>query len=200
MTIALATMFAALSSSLSLGAAPPQPSEALDRSKAVVQAFVGVPAKAGPARTQAFAKLDGFLDLDGMVAAAIAPRKEKLSAAEHARFEKRFRELLRMVAYEDSGAFFRRAKLTWGTPTVKGEVASVPCKVEVPAEDLETALDFKWQRIGGALRIVDVAFEGDSLVKDYQNQIARLVDKQGGAGLVKVLDDKYAQLTAGAAK
>jgi ABC-type transporter MlaC component len=200
MTIALASMLAALSSSLSLGAAPPQAPEALDRSKAVVQAFMAVPSKPGPARTQAFAKLDGFLDLDGMVAAAIAPRKEKLSAAELARFEKRFRELLRMVAYEDSGTFFRRAKLTWATPTVTGDVASVPCKVVVAAEDLETELDFRWQRIGGALRIVDVAFEGDSLVKDYQNQIARLVDKRGGAGLLQVLDEKYAQLTAGAAK
>ena len=47
---------------------------------------------------------------------------------------------------------------------------------------------------------MDVAFEGDSLVKDYQNQIARLVDKRGGAGLLQVLDEKYAQLTAGAAK
>ena len=51
-----------------------------------------------------------------------------------------------------------------------------------------------------SLRIVDVSFEGDSLVKDYQNQIARVVDKQGGAGLLKVLDEKHAQLTGGAKK
>lgn len=199
MKLALAAALA-LSSTLALAAEPPQPAEALERSKAAVQAFIDVPAKPGPARTAAFNKLDGFLDLDGMVAAAIAPRRDRLSAAELARFEKRFRELLRLVAYEDSGAFFRKAKLTWGTPVVKGDVASVPTKVSLPAEDLETWLDWKWQRVGGALKIVDVAFEGDSLVKDYQNQIARVVDKQGPAGLLKVLDDKHAQLTGGAAK
>jgi ABC-type transporter MlaC component len=187
----------ALAVSLSLPlvtGASPAPSTALDRSKGVVAAFLKVPARAGPARDQAFRALDGFLDLEGMVSAAIAPRKDKLSAAEVARFQKRFRELLRVVAYTDSGDFFRTAKLTWGSPRVEGDDALGPVKVVVPAEDLETALEFRWRQIGGAARIVDVAFEGDSLMKDYQNQIARIVDKKGAAGLLEVIDEKWAEV------
>lgn len=181
---------------LAQGAAP-APAAALDRSKGVVAAFLRVPAKAGPARDQAFKDLDGFLDLDGIVAGAIAPRRDKLAAPELARYEKRFRELLRVVAYTDSGDFFRTAKLTWGSPTAKGEEALVPVKVVVQKEDLQTELEFRWRTVAGAIRIVDVAFEGDSLLKDYQNQIARIVDKSGGAGLLKALDDKWAEVGGG---
>ena len=114
---------------------------------------MAVPAKPGAARTEAFAKLDGFLDLDGMVAAAIAPRKEKLSAAELGALREAVQGAPPDGRLRGLGDLLRRAKLTWGTPTVKGEVASVPCKVVVAAEDLETELDFKWQRKGAALRI-----------------------------------------------
>jgi ABC-type transporter MlaC component len=196
MTAVAAALVASLALPLVEGAAP-APSAALDRSKGVIAAFLKVPAKPGPARDQSFRDLDGYLDLEGMVTNAIAPRKEKLTAAELTRFQKRFRELLRMVAYTDSGDFFRSAKLTWGSPTVKGEDALVPLKVFVPKEDLETELEFRWRQVGGAVRIVDVAFEGDSLTKDYQNQIARIVDKDGGAGLLKALDDKWAEVNGG---
>ena len=194
MTAVAVALVVSLTLPLAQGAAP-APSAALDRSKGVVAAFLKVPAKAGPARDQAFKDLDGFLDLEGMVASAIDPRKDKLSAAERGRFQKRFRDLLRVVAYTDSGDFFRSAKLTWGSPRVDGEDALVPCKVVVPAEDLQTELEFRWRQVGGAVRIVDVAFEGDSLTKDYQNQIARIVDKNGGAGLLKVLDEKWAEVS-----
>ena len=190
-TVAL-TLAVSLLLPLAQGATPP--AEALDRSKAVVQAFLKVPAKPGPAREQAFAALDGFLDLDGMVSAAIAPRKDKLTPAELKRFQSRFRELLRLVAYTDSGDFFRTAKLAWGAPRADAEDALVPTKVSVPAEDLETELEWRWRRVGNAVKLVDVNFEGDSLVKDYQNQIARIVDKSGGAGLLKLLDEKWAEL------
>jgi ABC-type transporter MlaC component len=191
-----AALLVGLALPLAQGVAP-APAAALDRSKGVVAAFLRVPAKAGPARDQAFKDLDGFLDLDGIVAGAIAPRRDKLGAPELARYEKRFRELLRVVAYTDSGDFFRTAKLTWGSPTVKGEEALVPVKVVVQKEDLQTELEFRWRTVAGAIRIVDVAFEGDSLLKDYQNQIARIVDKSGGAGLLKALDDKWAEVGGG---
>jgi ABC-type transporter MlaC component len=187
----------AVSLALPLAQGATTPAEGLERSKAVVQAFLKVPAKPGPARDQAFAALDGFLDLDGMVAAAIAPRKDKLTPAELKRFQSRFRELLRLVAYTDSGEFFRTAKLTWGAGKPDGEDALVPTQVSVPKEDLETDLEWRWRKVGGAVKLVDVNFEGDSLVKDYQNQIARIVDKNGAAGLLKVIDEKWAELTGG---
>lgn len=168
--------------------------EALTRTKALVAAFARVPPTEGPARAKAFADIDGFLALDDLTSQAVAPREAKFSPRELARFKKDFREVLRLVAYGESGAFFRKARITWGAPEAKGEELRVAAKVVVPDEDLTTALEFRWKRIGGVLRVVDVAFEGDSLLRDYQNQIARIVDKSGPAGLQKAIDDRRAEL------
>lgn len=191
--LALAALLALLAPPLAARAAPD--AEAAARSRALVEAFARVPEAPGPARAKAFAELDGFLALEELVAAAVAPRAAKFSEKELARFKASFREVLRLVAYTESGAFFRKARLTWGEARADGAESLVLAKVAVPAEDLKTDLEFRWRRVGGALRVVDVAFEGDSLLKDYQAQIARIVDKSGPAGLQKVIDERHAELT-----
>lgn len=199
MTPRLSLPAAAAAAVLSLALAPAAraaaDAEATARSRALVEAFLRVPEKPGPARNKAFAELDKFLALEELVTSAVAPRKEKFSAKELARFKESFREVLRLVAYTESGAFFRKAKLTWGEPRADGDETGVPAKVVVPDEDLKTDLEFRWRRVGGALRVVDVHFEGDSLLKDYQAQIARIVDKSGPAGLQKAIDERRAEIS-----
>ncbi len=175
-----------------VSAAPP--AEASARSQALVAAFMRVPAKAGPGRTAAFTELDGYLALDELVTAALAPRAAKFSAKELAQVKQSFREVLRLVAYTESGDFFRKAKLTWGKPRAAEPDAVVPVKVTVTGQDLETEIAFHWRPVGGALKVVDVDFEGDSLLRDYQNQIARIVDRSGAAGLQKAIDERRAEV------
>lgn len=194
------TLALALALTLPAGARAAPAPEAAARSRALVAAFVKVPATPGPARTRAFAELDGFLALDELVAAAVAPRAARFSKPELARFQESFREVLRLVAYTESGAFFRKAKLTWGEARADGEETAVSAKVVVPDEDLRTEIAFRWRPVRGALRVVDVTFEGDSLLRDYQNQIARIVDKSGPAGLQKAVDERRAELTREAKK
>lgn len=192
MPVRLLLLVAALAVPLASAAAPDP--EAPARSRALVAAFVKVPAAPGPARDRAFATLDGFLALEELVSGAVAPRAARFSPKELARFKETFREVLRLVAYTESGSFFRKARLTWGEARAEGEETAVPAKVSVPAEDLQTEIEFRWRRVGGALKVVDVAFEGDSLLKDYQSQLARIVDKSGPAGLQKAVDERRAEL------
>jgi len=188
----LPLLLVALALPVAVDAAPAP--EAQARSRAIVAAFVRVPETPGPARTKAFAELDGFLALEELVSAAVAPRAAKFSASELARFKASFLEVLRLVAYTESGAFFRKARVTWGEARAEGEETAVPAKVVVPGEDLTTEVEFRWRGVRGALRVVDVYFEGDSLLRDYQNQIARIVDKAGPAGLQKAVDERRAEL------
>lgn len=62
----------------------------------------------------------------------------------------------------------------------------------IPKKDMETTVTFRWVQTGGAWRIVDVDFDGSSLVKDYQNQFGRIIGKEGAAGLQKRIDDRLA--------
>lgn len=185
-------LIAALTLPVVTAAAPA--GEAAARSRALVAAFTRVPEAPGPARTEAFAELDGYLALEELVAAAVAPRAARFTPKELARFKESFREVLRLVAYTESGAFFRKARLAWGAPRVDGTETVVPAKVEVTGEDLQTEIAFRWRAVGGALRVVDVDFEGDSLLRDYQNQFARIVDRSGPAGLQKAVDERRAEL------
>ena len=166
----------------------------------MIAAFKAVKAGAGEAaNAKPYATLDGLIDYDTITAKAIEPRAAKFTPAQKAQFYKRFRELIRMQAYPDSGDFFRRAKITYKPVTAEGGTTNVPFRAYVAAEDLETNVTLHWGKAAdGSLKMVDVSFDGDSLVRDYQNQFAKVVDKDGVAGLFKKLDERHAALSKAA--
>lgn len=175
-----------------------------ERTQSLIAAFKKVKPDEGKltaaekaANAKQFAELDGYLDFETLVSKPIAPRASKLSPAQLAEYKAKFRELIRLIAYPNSGEFFRDAKWTIKPERTQGELLTVPVDVRVPAEDLETVVEFQWAKVDGVLKIQDVLFEGDSLVKDYQNQISKVIDKDGVPGLFKALDDRLAELTKG---
>lgn len=147
-----------------------------------------------------FTELDGFLDFDVLVNKPVAPRADKFKPEELTTFKAKFKELIRLTAYPKSGNFFATSKLTFQPEQVKGETLEVPLKVHIPEEDLEMVVGFIWSKSTGSLKIVDILFDGDSLVKDYQNQVSKKFDKDGVPGLMKILDEKAAELKKGGTK
>jgi phospholipid transport system substrate-binding protein len=149
------------------------------------------------ANEKAFAELDKFMDFETLTSKPLEPRAAKFTAKQKAQFATEFRDLVRRIAYPNSGDFFRDAKLKIGAPAEKAGATAVPIDAHLPKEDLRTTIELFWTNKGGALKLTDVAFDGDSLVKDYQNQFARIVDKEGAAGVMKKLEDKRAELAKG---
>jgi ABC-type transporter MlaC component len=154
-------------------------------------------AKDKEANQKLFTELDGFFDFDTLTTAPIAPRADKFSAEQKAEFSKKFRELIRLIAYPDSGSFFKKADYKVGDPKEAAGEITVPIDAKVVKDDLQTKVEVHWKTVGGTLRIVDVGFDGDSLVKDYQNQMVRIVDKDGPKGLIEKIDKRRAELDAG---
>lgn len=138
-----------------------------------------------------FAELDTFLDFDALTAEAIKPRAAKFSAAQKAEYAKKFRELIRLIAYPDSGSFFTEAKITYQPVKKVGNAVLVGFTAKVPSEALESEVGLHWE---DGQRLTDVLFDGESLVKDYQNQFSRIIDKEGAAGLLRKLDERRANL------
>jgi phospholipid transport system substrate-binding protein len=179
---------------------------AVERTEALIATFKKV--KSGDKLTAAdrkanealFAELDKFMDFEAFTTTPIEPRAAKFSAKQKAEFATKFKDLIRAIAYPDSGTFFRDAKMKIGAPAEKAGATVVPVDASVPKDDLRTKLEFFWASKGGTLKIADVAFDGDSLIKDYQNQFARIIDKEGVAGLLKKLDEKKAELDKGGGK
>lgn len=172
-----------------------------DRTETLIAAFKKVKKDDGKltevdksANAKLFAELDGYLDFDTLTSKPIAPRAARLTPAETTAFKAKFKNLIRLIAYPNAGTFFRKAAFALQPEKSKGDGIQVPLKVRLPEEDMETVVEFVWAKTGGVLKIQDVLFDGDSLVKDYQNQLSKLIDKSGVPGLMKALDDRLAEL------
>ena len=151
------------------------------------------------ANLKVFADLDLFFDWDTLMSEPIKPRLDKFSPAELAEFNKKFKEVLRLTAYPDSGAFFRKAKYKL-TPPVEDSAEKVTVGLDAKRGDIETHLDIHFRKIGGVLKLYDVSFDGDSLTKDYQNQMVRIIDKGGVKDLIAKIDKRKADLEKPAVK
>lgn len=172
--------------------------EPLQRTKAFIETLKTVQSPAKGAALSAaiqrsnsaiFGKLDGFLDFDAMATSAMAPHRAKLTAEQMTRFTATFKRLIRLISYPDSGAFLRKTTLVYGA--AKGKAVTVQASLE--AEDIDTEITFHWSKRGAAMKVVDVSFDDDSLIEDYQNQFGRLIKKKGVDGLLKLLDDRLAK-------
>ena len=136
------------------------------------------------ANAAVFAELDGFIDRPTLTGEPIAPHRARLTDAQLQRFGDLFWQVLRMVAYPDSGAFLRKAK--WSLRPARGMDVALHARLE--EEDFETDVVFHWKAFPDGLRLVDVSFDGASLVKDYQNQFGRILAKDGALGLLVKLE------------
>lgn len=140
-----------------------------------------------------YTELDGYFDYDTIVGTALASVSTKMGKPETTEFKSKFRELIRLIAYPDSGSFFRRAKSSIAPAKVQGVTATVIMESVIEDEDFRNSVRYTWAKQGDTWRITDIAFDNASLVKDYQNQFKRIVDKEGAAGLMKRLNTKHAE-------
>jgi len=145
------------------------------------------------ANVTAFSTLDGFFDYDRITGDAIAPQKANLSADQLQRYKQMFKELIRLVAYPDSGAFLKRAQLNVSPAQAAGQGQTVAMDCKIPADDIETKVVFTWTKEADGWRVTDVAFDGSSLIKDYQNQFGRIITKEKATGFIALLEKRLAK-------
>ena len=140
-----------------------------------------------------FTLLDTFFDYDHITSDAIAPQKANLTADQLRAYKRMFRDLIRLIAYPDSGSFLKRAQITVSPAQLNGTTGSVAMDAKIPAEDIETKVIFFWNKTGTDWRITDVSFDGSSLVKDYQNQFGRIINKDKATGFMSLLEKRLSK-------
>lgn len=143
----------------------------------------------------AFKSLDRFFDFDRLTMDTITGQRERFSAEQIHRFREDFAQLIRLVAFPGAGDFFRKASHQLSPVPTKGAEEAVEVLASLPAEDLETRITFHWAvpAAGGSLQVVDVSFDGSSVVKDYQNQFGRMIGKTGVSELLAKMSERLAQ-------
>ena len=183
--------------------APAMAATPMERTKGLLEALKGVhvpPEGGGLSAAQRgqneamFATIDGFFDYDHMVDTPIAKHEALFKGGVRERYRTAFRALIRAIAYPRSGTFLKAAKLQFGAVKQSGAEATVALHTELAEEDYSSDVMFYWGQRDAVWLLQDVSFDGASLVKDYANQFARLITKDGAGGLVAKLESRLAKI------
>jgi phospholipid transport system substrate-binding protein len=168
----------------------------VDRTKALIAAFkkVKTPPENGAlsaadksANDAAFKELDQFFDYATLTSEPLSTHKAKFAGDQYQKTLTMFEELIKRVAYPNAGDFLRQAQYTLkdGKDPNTTEMHATLAK-----EDFETNVVFQYKDVGGQLKLIDVSFDGASLIKDYRAQFGKIIDKEGADGLVKKLSTR----------
>lgn len=138
-----------------------------------------------------FTKLDGFFNFERITRDPLAAHASKFTKAQLDTFSDAFRQLIRLVAYSGSSNFFEKATYKLKVGKRKGKSVDVEMKAYLKDQDINTTVTFHWEEdAGGELSIVDVSFDGASLIKDYSNQFGRIINKDGVEGLLSKVNKR----------
>ena len=137
-----------------------------------------------------YKSLDDYFDYHHLAGDPIAPHAKGFSKEQLSKFNQAFAELVRLVAYHRSSMFVQEANIKIKQSVLCGNTTEVQVIGSVPEQDIETNISFVWQDKEQAWRVVDVLFDGASVVKDYQNQFGRIIKKEGIEGLIEKVTSK----------
>jgi phospholipid transport system substrate-binding protein len=140
---------------------------------------------------QAAAALEGFFDFDALAQAAIAPHKAAFKPKQLTQVTQTFRQLV-VILTSKSGAQLNSGRVTIARARAMGATCAVDVAVSQPDDDVPAHVDFIWSKRKQGWRVIDVALDGASIVKDYQNQFGRILKKDGAEALLSKLKERLA--------
>jgi ABC-type transporter MlaC component len=173
----------------------------LDRTRKLIATFKTVKsapeggtlsAEDNAANTKVFTALDGFFDFPTFSSDCLGASAAKLSPAQTKEFKDNLVSILRKRGYPNGGSVFNEGVVKEGKPVDRGGATAVPLKVSFPKQDITMDVEFVWNKGG---KIVDLVLDGDSLAKDYRNQVGRILAKSGPEDLLKRVADKQKDAT-----
>lgn len=142
--------------------------------------------------------IDAFINFDHIIDESIRPHRAKFSAGQASEFKRLLLELARKVAYPRGSNFLNTTRLKFVGKKGGDTQAVVTYSVHIEKDDIDMDVGYIWQKFGANVMLADVSFDGDSLVKDYQNQFGRIIEKDGVDALIKKVKDKLAEYKTGA--
>lgn len=143
---------------------------------------------------KSYPKIDTFINFDHLTTETIKPHLKSFNEKQINTFKPLLQQLIRLVAYPQSGDFYTDSKYTYRKPKIDGDKAYVVMDVIFEKEDLEIELGYFWQKMNKNWLLTDLSFDEDSLVKDYQNQFGRIIAKESVDSLNQKLQNKLTEI------
>jgi phospholipid transport system substrate-binding protein len=121
---------------------------------------------------------------------AIKPHASHLSATQMTKYKQVFEALLKKTVHRQAGSALADTKYTVAEPKINGDTATVDVTARMPKDDTTSNVVFTWHKTGDSWKIVDLAIDGGSLVRDYSNQFGRIIKRDGVDALISRLEKR----------
>ena len=194
--LSLSLMLAQLASPASASLYPQKQTQSLIKTlQAIQSAEPGKPLSKKSRLTNAdvYKTLDQFIDFKALAEAPLSNYKNSFSSRDLRKIQGHFREAMRLVAYQKASILLNEAELTFRpTPTPPSNDVTVDLYVE--SEDLEMELVFHWGKQAKKLVLIDMSFDGESLVEDYKNQFGKVIKTEGPKALMAKLEKRLKEV------
>ena len=173
-----------------LAAEATTPQQMTERVVATLRALnAAAPSAASDADREA--KLAPFFDFDALAAAPLAPHRRAFTSQQLRRVKSAFRALL-VRRTRESGQ-----QLTGAVEVPKARPDKNRCVVDLTVHgdsaEGDSQVAFVWALGPKGWRVVDLALDGASVVKEYENQFGRMLHKDGPEKLIAKLEERAAQ-------
>lgn len=138
-------------------------------------------------------------DFQRMTALAVGLGWRQANQAQQSALSQQFQTLL-VRTYSTTMTRFKNAQIDIqpnATMGNSGREATVKSSVSLPGNDKgPVAVDYTLYKTPQGWKVFNVSVEGASLVTVYRNQFSQEINKSGVDGLIKMLQDKNAALSA----
>lgn len=138
--------------------------------------------------------IDKAIDYNTILNRVFEPTKDKFSSDELKQVKSDIMQLIHLVAYPRANNYFNEAAFNFRAPVEEQQLVKIIQSTYIPSEDLEVDITYHWSKASGDWKIINIEFDEDSLINDYQAQFTRIIDKEGASSLVKKVADKLAKV------
>ena len=141
--------------------------------------------------------IEQTFDLDGILAGSVGPRWAGIPADQQQALREAFRRYTVSTYIYNFDSFSGQRFEVEPDPTAAGSEQVVRTRI-VPASGAAHKLDYVMRQIGQTWKVVDVLADGSiSRVAVQRSEMRSLLDRDGGPGLLKRLQEKTADLSGG---
>ncbi len=142
-----------------------------------------------------YKKISQYFDLTQMTSDALRPHQKALGSALYNSTQQQFEKLVRLIAFRDAKSTFATMKYTMQTKLLANDRKKIITSIEayVESEDLDIVVGAVWAPSGNQRKITDILIDGDSMVLDYNNQFARIIQNEGAEELATKISQRYAE-------
>jgi len=119
---------------------------------------------------------------------------QKLTNEQKEEFTQLFIELVKKSYGSTLDRYSTEAQFLFDGEQVEGEYAEVQTRIKAPSQEDPFSVVYRLHQQNGTWLIYDVVAENVSLVQNYRNQFARIIDKSSVEGLFDSLKHKLEEL------